>query len=262
LRLAGLGKQIFDRQPEQGGCGPTCHEIKDGRQRLFNRNTWATPQWDVGTDNKEYQILVRTADAGVLKGAFIPVVMTAPLQSRDKVVNILRASVLGSILQEPLKILKYLEADPSQPLRLAPLDIDPLALGSPLVVLNQKLSQELRGAYKSDTPDRQTDPAPFKYEARVLKGIWATAPYLHNGSVPTLVELLKPSSERVDSFKIGPAYDLNEVGLAKDQSKFDFIYQTTDCSKRSSGNSRCGHEFGTKLSVDEKKALLEYLKQL
>ena len=45
------------------------------------------------------------------------------------------------------------------------------------------------------------------YEARVMQGIWAAAPYLHDGSVPTLAELLKPASERVKAFKVGHAYD-------------------------------------------------------
>jgi hypothetical protein len=102
----------------------------------------------------------------------------------------------------------------------------------------------------------------YAYEARVLEGIWAAAPYLHNGSVPTLGELLKPAAERIASFKIGPAYDLDNVGLAAAQTRFDYTLQTTDCSDRNSGNSRCGHEFGTTLSPDEKKALLEYLKTL
>ena len=102
----------------------------------------------------------------------------------------------------------------------------------------------------------------YAYEARVLEGIWAAAPYLHNGSVPTLAELLKPAAERVRSFKVGPAYDLVNVGLAVQQSKFDYTLETTDCSDRNSGNSRCGHEFGTSLSAEEKKALLEYLKTL
>jgi hypothetical protein len=77
-----------------------------------------------------------------------------------------------------------------------------------------------------------------------------------------LAELLKPAAERVKSFKVGPAYDIVNVGLAVEQSKFNYPLQTTDCSDRNSGNSRCGHEFGTTLSVDEKNALLEYLKTL
>ncbi|MFY9655369.1 MAG: hypothetical protein WAK01_02100, partial [Methylocystis sp.] len=100
------------------------------------------------------------------------------------------------------------------------------------------------------------------YEARVLQGVWAAAPYLHNGSVPTLAELLKPAAERVSEFKVGPRYDIDALGLAVEQTKFDFVYKTTDCSARDSGESRCGHEFGTKLSPEEKKALLEYLKAL
>jgi hypothetical protein len=96
----------------------------------------------------------------------------------------------------------------------------------------------------------------------VLQGIWAAAPYLHNGSVPTLAELLKPSAERVQKFKIGQAYDTTNIGLSVDQAQFNYELETTDCSALNSGNSRCGHEFGTSLSAAEKKALLEYLKTL
>jgi len=96
-----------------------------------------------------------------------------------------------------------------------------------------------------------------------MQGIWAAAPYLHNGSVPTLAELLKPASERVKKFKIGPAYDTTNIGLAEQQTQFNYELETTDCSDRNSGNSRCGHEFGTtQLNAAEKRALLEYLKTL
>ena len=105
-------------------------------------------------------------------------------------------------------------------------------------------------------------PAKGAYEARVLQGIWAAAPYLHNGSVPTLAELLKPAAQRVKQFKIGPAYDPVNVGLAVEQSQFDYTVTTTDCGNLNSGNSNCGHEFGTQLTDPEKKALLEYLKTL
>src|SRR5215813_6460360 len=100
------------------------------------------------------------------------------------------------------------------------------------------------------------------YEARVLQGVWAAAPYLHNGSVPTLAELLKPSDKRTASFKVGPAYDPAAVGLAVEQPHVRATLKTTDCRDRSSGNSRCGHEFGTTLPDSEKRALLEYLKKL
>ena len=101
-----------------------------------------------------------------------------------------------------------------------------------------------------------------KYESRVLEGIWAAAPYLHNGSVGTLADLLKPAAERRQSFAVGPHYDLDEVGLAQDQKGSPHSRVTTGCDDLDSGNSRCGHEFGTSLSPDDKRALLEYLKTL
>ena len=99
-------------------------------------------------------------------------------------------------------------------------------------------------------------------DASCASGIWAPAPYLHNGSVPTLAELLKPPTERIKQFKIGNAYDNVNVGLAVEQTQFNTTMTTTDCGDLNSGNSRCGHEFGTKLPETEKKALLEYLKTL
>jgi hypothetical protein len=100
------------------------------------------------------------------------------------------------------------------------------------------------------------------YEARVLLGIWAAAPYLHNGSVPTLVELLKPSAQRKSQFSVGRKYDIEDVGLAAAQGQPSETRSVTDCNDNHSGNSRCGHEYGTSLSDQDKKALLEYLKTL
>jgi hypothetical protein len=100
------------------------------------------------------------------------------------------------------------------------------------------------------------------YESRVLQGIWAAAPYLHNGSVATLAELLKPSAQRKAQFSLGAKYDIENVGLAAVQDGSNGSRSLTDCSDLNSGNSRCGHEFGTGLSDQDKKALLEFLKTL
>jgi hypothetical protein len=89
-----------------------------------------------------------------------------------------------------------------------------------------------------------------------MQGIWAAAPYLHNGTVPTLAELLKPAAERVKKFKIGAVYDIVNVGLAIEQTQFSYTMSTTDCSDLNSGNSRCGHEFGTRLPSQKKRRFL------
>jgi hypothetical protein len=100
------------------------------------------------------------------------------------------------------------------------------------------------------------------YESRVLQGIWAAAPYLHNGSVPTLAQLLTPAAQRVTSFPVGPAYDQVNIRLAATQPGSAYTFQATGCDDLNSGNSNCGHEYGTTLSAANKLALLEYLKTL
>jgi hypothetical protein len=79
--------------------------------------------------------------------------------------------------------------------------------------------------------------------------------------VPTLAELLKPSAQRTSKFSLGAKYDIENVGLAATQDGSD-ARPVTDCNDLNSGNSKCGHEFGTTLSDPDKKALLEYLKTL
>jgi hypothetical protein len=101
-----------------------------------------------------------------------------------------------------------------------------------LPALQDLISQSL----KEFLDMKKTEPVSPKYEARVLNGIWAAAPYLHNGSVPSLAELLKPPAERVSTFKVGPAYDIENVGLAKEQTKFGYTYQAN--ADKSSGNCK------------------------
>ena len=246
--LAQQGEAIFARSTDQGGCAD-CHGIRPGTTRPFDEKTWATPIMDVGTDGREHDLLARTAQSGVLSGASIPLI-TKPLKSTDTAFNILRTAVVGSILQAPF----------AQELQ-AQAQVSASRAGSRVSRTASMLSatpemQQLQGAFRAPATTE------YKYEARVMQGIWAAAPYLHNGSVPTLADLLKPAAERPASFMVGPAYDPDAVGLAKVQTKFNYTLTTTDCSDRNSGNSRCGHDYGTTLRPDEKRALLEYLKQL
>ncbi len=99
------------------------------------------------------------------------------------------------------------------------------------------------------------------YKARPLNGIWATAPYLHNGSVRTMRELLLPASMRSSSFKVGTReFDPDTIGF-EDDGAF-----TLDISL--DGNSNAGHEgslYGSDIFANDEdrlNALLEYLKTL
>lgn len=97
------------------------------------------------------------------------------------------------------------------------------------------------------------------YKGRPLNGIWATAPYLHNGSVPNLYQLLLPSEQRIDSFAVGSReFDPVNVGFESAPSPADFLFDTSLL-----GNSNAGHDYGTgKLSDAERWELVEYMKTL
>ena len=100
------------------------------------------------------------------------------------------------------------------------------------------------------------------YVAVPLDGIWMRAPYLHNGSVPSLTDLLKPVAERPQRFYRGyDVYDPEAVGFVSDVAVDPgtgqpyFLYDTS-----LAGNSNEGHLYGLALTDAEKRALVEYLK--
>ena len=99
------------------------------------------------------------------------------------------------------------------------------------------------------------------YAAMPLDGVWLRAPYLHNGSVPTLRDLLKPPDLRPEVFWRGyDVYDYNSVGFVcsgPEAERAGFRYDTAE-----RGNGRLGHAYGTDLNPAEKDDLLEYLKTL
>ena len=104
------------------------------------------------------------------------------------------------------------------------------------------------------------------YKARPLDGIWATAPYLHNGSVASLYEILMPPAQRRDSFWVGNR-TFDPVNVGYETTKPDaggFLLVTTDAGGNPiPGNSHIGHDYGVgSLSADDRMALIEYMKSL
>jgi len=99
------------------------------------------------------------------------------------------------------------------------------------------------------------------YDTPFLDGIWLRAPYLHNGSVPNLRELLEPASKRTPVFYRGyDLYDWVNVGFVTTgpgAQRAGTLFKVAD-----RGNGNQGHEYGAGLSSSEKDALIEYLKTL
>ena len=94
-----------------------------------------------------------------------------------------------------------------------------------------------------------------KYWAATLSGVWARSPYLHNGSVRTMHDLLTPPAARPKFFHRGSrVYEPTQMGY-NDQGPY--LLDTT-----TPGNANTGHDFGTRLSASQKQDLMEYLKTL
>lgn len=100
------------------------------------------------------------------------------------------------------------------------------------------------------------------YVAGPLSGLWLRAPYLHNGAVANLVELLTLPQYRSDTFYRGcDLYDPDKMGFISDRPEpscpSNFLFDT-----RLPGNGKLGHAYGTELSDAEKQQLIDYLKTL
>lgn len=96
------------------------------------------------------------------------------------------------------------------------------------------------------------------YKGRPLDGIWATAPYLHNGSVPNLYELLLPAGERTKQFHVGSIeFDSKKVGFKAESGPGTTLLDTT-----LPGNSNEGHDMYGSFTAIERWALVEYMKSL
>jgi hypothetical protein len=95
----------------------------------------------------------------------------------------------------------------------------------------------------------------------LLDGIWLRGPYLHNGSVPSLADLLEPAARRPTSFYRGyDVVDRVNVGFISSGPEAQRAGTLFDVTLAGNGNG--GHEYGSGLSPAEKRALLEFMKTL
>ena len=105
------------------------------------------------------------------------------------------------------------------------------------------------------------------YKAAPRDGVWATPPFLHNGSVPNLYEMLIPAKERTKKFYIGREFDPVKVGLDTSEKPGSFLLDTS-----LPGNSNAGHSFengprgdgviGPLLTDEQRWEIIEYLKSI
>ena len=156
------------------------------------------------------------------------------------------------------------------PERVVPLDeigTDPVRFAA----LSAEQRRSLAGSWfgRGVPAPRPGSDVPAGYVAPPLDGIWASAPYLHNGSVPTLWHLLRPAARPVVWRRDGQArYDRDRVGLVVEElpalaaGALPAVERRRHFDTTRPGKSAAGHDFPDVLDEEGKTAVLEYLKTL
>jgi len=213
-----------------------------------------------------------TAPSGKLRFTPEGFFFGTPHSKTEQVSNLLGTVVIGAIYYRKSNLVEDLakQLQDVKPFAVPPISPELVALSSQIFSTTALpgTKEERLATCMSQSHDT------LAYKGRPLTGVWATAPFLHNGSVPTLYDLLLPPSERPTSFKLGTReFDPVKVGYANEHSSTDyftpraeaessFLFQTVDASGTPiAGNSSAGHDYGNALLSDEERwALVEYMK--
>jgi hypothetical protein len=135
-----------------------------------------------------------------------------------------------------------------------------------LAKINQTQEDAVEMHGYRELPVPRPSPVPH-YKAAPRDGVWATPPFMHNGSVPNLYEMLVPAAERTKKFCLGRDFDPVKVGVDTSCKSGTYMIDTTLI-----GSSNAGHSFengplgdgviGPLLTEEERWAIVEYLKSI
>jgi hypothetical protein len=278
-----LGREIFIQTERSNGqkvtsCS-TCHKSLPRNNLKLPIAAKMIPLKGIGTDIwMACNSVTRETQTGLFKNepyTYLPTIFlpdSGRLYGENAALaGLLRTAVIGTIWEKRTNVLNDLAAALNAPA--------PDGLGATLEAPSALAANE-RPARDAADQDRRneclngTDPL-LAYKGRPLTGIWATAPYLHNGSVPTLYDLLLPPEQRPKKFLVGTTeFDPVRVGFVTRDAAGNlldaptgdnsFVFNTRNPDGRViDGNSNAGHDYGNAwLTEDERWALVEYLKGL
>ncbi|MBB6252457.1 di-heme-cytochrome C peroxidase [Nitrospirillum iridis] len=269
------GRQLFNE---------VCADCHHMTQAALSQDVWPVmDQRPTDTDPTMYRNAKRWAQTGPLNGTRALLfddqgsVSIGDMPANAEAVSVLTDGVIGSIVDGLLNQKGgKLNHDDYANLGLTPLSLLKLAIDQKTGAMND-VEKATGPAFKTvppaGPPAHRTscvtsdgaagDQTPPVYEARPLFGIWATGPYLHNGSVPTLWGVLK-SSARPAAFTVGAReFDPVRVGhVSALGTPGTWVYDT-----RLPGNCNYGHDDyrradGSELTDEQLWAVLEFLKML
>ena len=259
---AAAGAKLYDQH-----C-VSCHAITPRNKALTRMNVTMTPLGEIGTDPlMATNAATLTSSSGILEGVMMPFLLSDPLPAAGPSFELTGKIVTGAILAPPdwetlpagldaesTNLLKSIKIGQARSDGLSPL----LSIAKSKVEVGLGGNNKLWELSKQQLDRQKSNISSLAYKARPLDGIWATAPYLHNGSVPNLFQLLLPAKDRMKKFFVGAReFDAVNVGFVTESGAFEF-----DTSLP--GNSNAGHDrYGTdNLSDEQRWQLVEYLKQL
>jgi len=157
---------------------------------------------------------------------------------------------------------------PERLVPIAEVGTDRVRLDSLTAAERRALNDSWFGHAGADAAELQDRAEPQGYVAPPLDGVWATAPYFHNGAVPTLWHVLHPAERPVVWRRTTTGYDDERVGLEIEEladlpaGKLRPSERRRYFDTRKPGKGSAGHDFADALDAAEKRALLEYLKTL
>ena len=197
----------------------------------------------------------RFIEVGVVPQSYVG---TDPMQFEDFVPYVLTKQ-LASYMPEPFKDKPIL---PGEVFKVA---LSRALLGTAQKKLNLTPEEAIKlHGYREYPLPR---PPERSYKAAPRDGIWAEGPYLHNGAVPNLYEMLIPAKERTKKFYVPGDFDPVKVGIDMTGNSGKFLFDTA-----LEGNSNAGHSFengplgngviGPLLTDEERWELIEYLKSI
>jgi len=263
-KLVAQGQTLYDTY-----C-VTCHAITPRDRPLQRMTVSLTPISVIGTDpTMAMNAKTRMAKSGVFEGVRVPLLTGSPTPAEVPSVELTLRVAVGAILAPPnLRALaEQAEADEGGVLEDLKADQDDNEKESRDGIRGQRdRLADLRQAAGQLAQQHRDKTLQLQYKGRPLDGIWATAPYLHNGSVPTLADLLKPESQRPDKFFVGNReFDPKNVGFSTAKADGAFEFDTSKPGNRNTGHGAYRpkgggepHEF----SEAERMALVEYMKTL
>lgn len=240
-----------------------CHEVIDSTDQYDFYNAKMIGLDTLGTDPlMAWAAAHHRASTGSLAGEKAQILIGEVMGDSATSITIPVNGVVGLVLESPLDALNGVNFDAiKKPKATHKITVDNYADARD-AILEAKAAEHKEDAWVEKDGELVRNLDGLEYKARPLNGIWATGPFLHNGSVPNLWELMKSPDQRAEKFWVGSRkFDPVNVGFVTNEGKNEF--RVKHQGKIMPGNSNRGHAYGTaELSDTEKRDLIEYLKTL